>query len=628
MINKKSILAVATLMCMTLTSVGASNLVQMDIKKTSDSAVDVTFYTTGTSGNAMVTRKSNNKYVILMPSVAGAGTSTPDLSAVKDLITNVDVKNVDDGMSGYTKVTFITTKPVNIKTHMQKAAPLTQEEKDAKAIIAQVKTHPKQTVAPVEPKKEIQKAKVTSSVAKAETPKVSSDNAKKEKMTVVPIAPKEPVKTVETSKIDTVKQVVANNSDVAVKADVSNKLDIKEVEKIEQISKNLNEKAKANHFGWALVVLQLLGLYLLAKMIRNSIQKSNVLRASFAENLAEKPYVEENYDDIINNSELNWQERYQKFVAESKGKIKNYKYNFIKTAELENSDNADLSDIDKKRVELENTLSKTPEIYEHHDIDLTESVMPEVYSEDDAIQNEIKEIKLKAFAKPISLHATQRNRVKKPLPKLPKAKEGKFVKLQENPLNRTSRRFADANLRVSDLIKTGSQYLPNDDDVQIIEREQNYIMSSLDEYFAILDKEQSKMTAKSSDDLSKKVAASLAQVKPSMNMNRNNSGLKNKKAISNPISLKNQKESYLDGLIVKSGYNIDDNKGFYLVSLDGVTALVGRVKDEIFVLKKFDENVDKMQVRLDNENVYMVKAGDFKSLVDVDDNKMGVLIEL
>ena len=161
-----------------------------------------------------------------------------------------------------------------------------------------------------------------------------------------------------------------------------------------------------------------------------------------------------------------------------------------------------------------------------------------------------------------------------------------------------------------------------------MEREQNYIMSSLDEYFAILDKEQSKMTAKSSDDLSKKVAASLAQVKPSMNMNRNNSGLKNKKAISNPISLKNQKESYLDGLIVKSGYNIDDNKGFYLVSLDGVTALVGRVKDEIFVLKKFDENVDKMQVRLDNENVYMVKAGDFKSLVDVDDNKMGVLIEL
>ena len=95
---------------------------------------------------------------------------------------------------------------------------------------------------------------------------------------------------------------------------------------------------------------------------------------------------------------------------------------------------------------------------------------------------------------------------------------------------------------------------------------------------------------------------------------------------SNPIEKKN--EDYLSGLIVKSGYNIDENRGFYLVSLDGVTALVGRVKEEIFVLKKFDENVDRLQVRLDSENVYMVKAGDFKSLVDVDEEKMGVLIEL
>lgn len=630
MINKKNVLAIATLMCLTIAPVFASNLVQMDIKKTSDSSVDVTFYTTSTNGNAMVTRKSNNKYVILMPSVAGNGASTPDLSAVKDLITNVDVKNVDDGMSGYTKVTFITTKPLNIKTHMQKAAPLSKEEKDAKAIIAQVKTHPKQTVAPQEPKKEVQKTKVTSSVQKTEPPKVAVDNVKKENPIVVPIVKKELVKPVETPKVDTVKPLVDVNKDAAVKADVSNKLDIKEVEKIEKISKNLNEKAKANHSGWALVVLPLLGLYLLAKMIRNSIQKSNVLKASFAENLAQKPYVEENYDDIINNPQLNWQERYQKFVQESNGKIKNYKYNFIKTAEnsyVENDES--ISDIDKKRLELENTLSKTPEIYEHHEIELTEDKVPEVHSEDEAIQDELKEIKLKAFAKPISLHTTQRNRVKKSLPKLQKAKEGKFVKLQENPLNRTARRFSDANLNVSDLIKTGSKYLPEDNnDVQMIENEQKYIMSSLDEYFALLDKEQSKTATNSGDDLSRKVAASLAQVKPSMNMRRDASGAARRGHSSNPIAQNKSNENYLDGLIVKSGYNIDENKGFYLVSLDGVTALVGRVKDEIFVLKKFDDNVDKMQVRLDNENVYMVKAGDFKSLVDVDENKMGVLIEL
>ena len=47
------------------------------------------------------------------------------------------------------------------------------------------------------------------------------------------------------------------------------------------------------------------------------------------------------------------------------------------------------------------------------------------------------------------------------------------------------------------------------------------------------------------------------------------------------------------------------------------------------VKKKFDKNVtNPIQVRHDNANVYMVKAGDFKSLVEVDKDKMGVLIEL
>lgn len=624
MINKKSILAIATLMCMTVASVSASNLVQMDIKKSSDNEVDVTFYTTGTSGNAMVTRKSNNKYVVLMPSVAGSGTSTPDLSAVKDLITNVDVKNVDDGMSGYTKVTFITTKPVNIKTHMQKAAPLTQEEKAAKDIIAQVKTHPKQTVAPVEPKKDTPKVKVTSSPAQPVIDKPIETTAKKIGTVLPKTLNKEDKQVKEEAK--SIPVPVEKVETPEVLKDVQNKFDIKEVEKIEKISNTTDSRAKNTNSGWALVILPLLGLYLLAKMIRNSIQKSNVLRASFAEHLAEKPHVKENYDDIIGNKELNWQERYRKFVEESKGNVKNYKYNFIKT---ETAPEVQVSEIDKKRIELEKTLAKTPDIYENNQIDISEDIKPEVQSEDDSISSELREIKFTSFAKPISLHTTQRNRVKKSLPKMPKAKEGKFVKLQENPLNRTSRRFNNANLKVSDLIKTGSQYLPEENnDLEKIDKEQNYIMSSLDEYFAILDKEQSLDSIRSKDDLSQKVAASLAQVKPSMNMNKNMVTSRSRKVASNPIAQKTQSESYLDGLIVKSGYNIDDNKGFYLVNLDGVNALVGRVKDEIFVLKKFDENVDKLQVRLDNENVYMVKAGDFKSLVDVDENKMGVLIEL
>ena len=613
MINKKNILAIATLICLTFVPADASSLVQMDIKKTSDNAVDVTFYATGINGNPIVTRKSNNKYVVLMPNIASGSVSTPDLSSVKDLISDVNVKNVDDGMSGYTKVTFITTKPVNIKTYMQKAAPLTQEEKEAKSLIAQVKTHPKQTVAPEAPKKETPVTKVTSSTG---APKIQAPVQKVSKPAPEKVEPivqvKQTVKELPKNSVQTEpeKPLLSETS----KTQVENKFDIKEVEKIEKTVQSKMPKQSSNA-GWMVVVLPLLALYLLFRMIRNSVQKSNALKASFAENLAEKPYIKENYDDIINDSELNWQERYQKFVQESNGNIKNRKYNFIKTDDA-------LNEIDKKRLELENTLSKTPDIYEHHEIDISDEPTPEVQSEDDVIQKDFREIKLKAFAKPVSLHTTHRNMAKKALPKMPRMKEGKFVKLENNALNATKRRFSNANLNVSDLIKTGSQYIPEgSQDINMIENEQNYIMSSLDEYFALLDKEQTKNITRPDNDLSKRVAASLAQVKPSMKMRKTHSNVS-----SNPIEKKN--EDYLSGLIVKSGYNIDENRGFYLVSLDGVTALVGRVKEEIFVLKKFDENVDRLQVRLDSENVYMVKAGDFKSLVDVDEEKMGVLIEL
>ena len=66
-----------------------------------------------------------------------------------------------------------------------------------------------------------------------------------------------------------------------------------------------------------------------------------------------------------------------------------------------------------------------------------------------------------------------------------------------------------------------------------------------------------------------------------------------------------------------------------MVNLDGKSALIGKVNDEITVLKKYDKVIDKpLQVRHDNANVYMVKSEGFKSLVEVNDDKMGVLIEL
>ncbi|MFQ8625321.1 MAG: hypothetical protein ACLSA2_01980 [Candidatus Gastranaerophilaceae bacterium] len=129
-VKKSNIFGIALLLTLALTPVsgtfanGENNLVQLDLKKTSNNTVDVTLFTTNNySDNVMVRKKSDNKYVILIPKVQSSGFSNSSLSGVKDLVSNIDVKTVNDTSGGYTKVTLITTKPLDIKTRTQKADP-------------------------------------------------------------------------------------------------------------------------------------------------------------------------------------------------------------------------------------------------------------------------------------------------------------------------------------------------------------------------------------------------------------------------------------------------------------------------------------------------------------------------
>ncbi len=144
---------------------------------------------------------------------------------------------------------------------------------------------------------------------------------------------------------------------------------------------------------------------------------------------------------------------------------------------------------------------------------------------------------------------------------------------------------------------------------------ENYLLSSLDEYLSILDAEETKKPT---------VTETLSKIRPAANVTA-------RSGVSNPISRaeKTSLPPLHGGLIVKSGYNIDANRGIYLVNVDGVSALVGRIGDNVTILKKFDKVVDKqLQVRAEDEHVYIVRAGNYKCLVDVTENKMGTLIEI
>lgn len=641
-VKKSSLIGIALLLALATAPISGTlansgnNLTQLDLKRSSNNSVNVTLFTSnGYNDNVMVRKKSDNKYVILIPKVQSSGYSASSLNGVKDLVSNVDVKTVNDTNGGYTKVTLITTKPLDIKTNTQKSSPVTEEQKEYKTLIAQANAV-KNNIGKQEPQKQqVQKTEVT--VNKASTPtttktttqaKAPSKEVKKistaPKIVLTEVKPQTEDKARQTRKaqlaelINEVKQEKLAQTTQVPKESLDNIVppaetltenqapqevkDIKEMPKVEKTSilATIKHKAKKAVKPVGITLASLFGLMFILRILGAIASATKEVQTSFVDQLAQNRSETEdtNYNNLADNEDLSWQERYQRYLdasakpvprANNKGN-----YTFIKTpAEPVKKLNKKRSDLEKMVADVANVrrMEIEPEIVE---------------SEDEAIQ---KSIKFKAFDNHrATLDTTSRDKIKSRFKKyeneLP-LHEQKNIELGESILHSNPRRLKDATLDVADVDKNRLKF--NDSD---------YTMSSVDEYFAILDKEQPTVQP---------------VIQPKVEIGRTEKSTPNKVSQTNPITkLRNEtKSSYLNGLIVKSGYNIDNNKGFYVVNLDGKSALIGKVNDEVFVLKKFDTNVtNPIQVRHDNANVYMVKAGDFKSLVEVTDQKMGVLIEL
>lgn len=747
--NKRNIIVAVTL-AMLFTSFNPaiadslSNLLQMDVKKSSAAdTVDVTFYTTGEASNSVVTRKANNRYVVLLPNTSSTASVAPSIGGVKDLITDVEVKHVNDGIGGYTKVTFGTTKPINIKTHMKKTNPLTQEQKDSQAIIAKNNTVAK--VAAEQPKaqatqsapKETQKATANNTQTK---PTVQATTQKTSTPKVTPVStPKAPT-TASTPKTETVKpkveqkvqpkattqpkvepkvetkpqpkaatpqpapQTSSNSHTPKMKFDANGKrvIDLEPrvshsivVEKpvvptasvdpmfaVEEQPVQIDAGApvvadtavetpvstpnKSSHHMpvWILFAgggVALLGvLYLMYDAMKHANEKDQSRLESFfklsSQSAAKRRRRE--YYDIANNKDLSWQEKYKMYVEKEEKRnpkkdesamsyitdMSGLKKAIVEpevqveqsVQEVASAQKIELKpqpiiksheEVVKEKLQakisqLEHSLAQTPTLKE------PEEVSNEVKSEDNAITSKISEIKLKSFSKPVSLKETQRSLIEedKKISRNKSYQEGRFVKLSNSPLSVNRRKSGASKLAISDLLTTGSKYLTNNGEMKMSKENENYLVSSLNEYISLLDSEATSTATVSRNS----VADTLSQVKSSSAQAMSRSGVSNPISRgSNPMTKNASPATYMNGLIVKSGYNIDSEKGFYVVNIDGVSALVGRIKDNIFVLKKFDQVVDKpIQVRQDHGSVYIVRVGGFKCLVDVSKDKMGTLIEI
>lgn len=652
-VKKSKIIGIALLLAIASAPVsgtfanGGNNLVQLDLKKSSNNSVNVTLFTSnGYNDNVMVRKKSDNKYVILIPKVQSSGYSASNLNGVRDLVSNVDVKTVNDTNGGYTKVTLITTKPLDIKTSAQKSSPVTEEQKEYKTLIAQANAI-KNNITPQQ--KHAQKTEITVNKAAAsvtqKTNKTTTQtnsakqiekqkNAPKIKLTEVnPQAKKEKqdrqirraqlaelIQEVKQEKIaehipdKTVAPAVPAPAPVVNNVPVQEVKDIKEMPKVEQPKKTsilskIKHKAKKGLKPVGIALASLFGLIFISRLIRAIAATTKEVKASFVEQLAQNHSNSESfkYNNITDDDELSWQEKYKRYLDASAKPVPRAgnkgNYTFIKTPA------EPVRKLNRKRNDLEKMVT---EIAKSHTNEIQPEIV-EVQNEDDAIQ---KAIKFKAFdSHRATLDTTSRDKIRSRFKKyeneLP-LHEQKNVELGKSILHSNPRKLKGANLDVADVDKNRIKYDPSD-----------YIMSSVDEYLSILDKESEKAPQQVSIEQTPVLPAVKAidktEIRPIA------------KSQTNPITKQHSetKASYLNGLIVKSGYNIDNNKGFYIVNVDGKSALIGKVNDEVFVLKRFDSNVtNPIQVRHDNANVYMVKAGGFKSLVEVTNDKMGVLIEL
>lgn len=664
MISRK--LLVTTVLSVVLfagnTAFAGSDLLRMDVKKaSSEDTVDVTFYTTGAPTNTVVTRKSGNNYVVLLPNVAGNQSIVPALGGVRDLVSNVSVKNIDDGIGGYTKVTFNTTKPVKIQTYTKKTAPLTKAQQDYKNLIAQnskfdpdkkmenfkktsnattqtsganvkpavVTTSKTTTAKPVDIKKVTPQTTQTKTVqdtnkialkpVDVHVPVVSQEMAKsaqniqpkvEKKPVVQPKAETKPV--IETTSAELIPAPSFDLKNPPVNSKNAKKDKSKTIEKIVKINTN-SKKLPIIPVAGALSVMGIFILGALMNIIARAVKNNSQLK-EYLENYNSEPQEAKSgdYSQLLNNDNLSWQEKY-KLYSQAKNSQNQSGSSYV--TNLGGTKGVLVNDAIAARVsQMEHALSQTPSMKQ---FDAPKGVQ----SEDEAITRQMSGLNLKSFAKNLDLKMTSRqnlpaqdNVATEPM------KEGRHVTLKNTGLNMSQRNIGGHGFSISDLVRTGRRFLPKPKVTdEMKEIQEQYLISSLEEYLSIVDNENEIQVQNS------------AAAKEISNMlhRRNRNEMKN---ATNPIAKKELLKKSLASdfnISIKSKYDIDNDKSIYMVESDGISALVGKIGENVYVLKKFDKIVNKpLQVRLDYGSVYIVRVGNFKCLVDVAEDKMGTLLEI
>ena len=316
----------------------------------------------------------------------------------------------------------------------------------------------------------------------------------------------------------------------------------------------------------------------------------------------------------MNNIKYGWKDKYDKYneVVNNPEAYESEKLNNVKNAKKIRYKFISRNNIDKKRENLED-MYKTGE-----------DTSGKLYSEDEKLPLIADDIKIKGFENnSIDMKQTDRHKSKSRFTRYEKAQEKAPVELGLSKLNRNMRKFADGNLNVFD-VKRKSKSIRELKRVEDL-KNQDYLMSSLDEFFSVMDEEPVKQNPVVEPEYEHENYRTIRMISR-VNIPKNNakSGINLDKAFHSE-----QPAVESSGLNVTSSYDIDENRGFYLVNVDGKSAIIAKSGENFHILKQFDSVIEKsLQVREDRKDVYIVKTDGFKSLVELSDTKVGVLVEL
>lgn len=629
-----------------------NNLIKMDVSENSLGGVKVNLYTSKPySDSVTVNKKSDSEYVILMPETSNSMISNPVVKSPSGIVKNVDVKTQQYGnkLKGYTKIVISTSKPIEIVPQVQNVGTKISEQ-DYNELLSQVaKSKKAQTAktAPVVVKKPIPKAEAKQPIVKKETAKVEQKPAQKPVIIAgkQKIAEQKPLQKVKfkpqvaktQQPVQKVVQAPVQKQIVAQKPAVQSK-----PQPVQKVQSQVRPQVQPQQAQPKVQVQPKVA----AATPKVSTQTTPVAEQtqSPVENVAQAPVEQKISEPVavppvvappiapvspvqkyigpvkniikhfINNNNIYTVAGVAlipllfllllfRIVRKSVQKSKQQKSEFMKNLQKSPSGVTDYSEkIDdnmtwKEKFQAYTDMNKKSEAPQAEVASALPSSqeLDELFGDESFVEGNISEfeeeqnIEEPSIEEPQQVYSEGESQVE-----MYEEIEEFSVEVQEEPISSVEIESV-SSLDEFDINMEGLMEEIGEEEISIDElfgEDEVYpesfeepVREMLQEPFALYEEEQIFEELEEEDEL------------------------------------------------VKSEFNIDEEKGFYLVDFEDTTALVGHIAEEIFVLKKFDKKINApLQARVDEKRGdsinYMTRVGSFKALVEVTPKNMNLLIEL